>query len=133
MRIDGILFQLTEAREHLNNLIAELQTGQLGECDDAALQVDLEHILDHLCFAWNGRDLSVTDYSNLSHEGFERCWHTVPNLYGPRTLELINSPNKALHLTGNRPARRTSLFRSDKPIQGLLLSRPAGGLGRSAN
>ena len=88
MKTDGIIFQLIEARKHLDDLIQEFRVGKLTEEDDASLQVHVEHILDHLCFAWSGRDLSVPDYSDLSHEDFDRLCHTVPNLYGLRTLEL---------------------------------------------
>ena len=88
MNTDGTLFQLTEARGHIDTLIDELRSGKLTEDDDASLRVQIEHILDHLCFAWSGRDLSVPDYNELSQDAFERLCHTVPNLYGPRTLEL---------------------------------------------
>ena len=87
MKIDGTLLQLTEAREHLDNLIEQLRNGELTADDDASLEVEIDHLLDHICFAWNGRDISIAEYVDLSDEDFGHLWNTVPNSRGSRTLE----------------------------------------------
>jgi hypothetical protein len=83
----SVVFQLSEAREHLDELINELREGRLGDEPDIDLQFSLEHIIDHLCFAWNARDLSIREVAELTQEDFERCCQTVPDFFGNRTLQ----------------------------------------------
>lgn len=87
MDVQAILFELREMSEHFDDLIREIDNGEVGENDFSALQVQLQHILDHLCFAWNARGLSSEQRYKLSQEEFECLTHAVPNPFGLRTLQ----------------------------------------------
>ena len=66
-------------RQHLSELIEEMESGEIGEDDWAALAVNLGHVMDHLCYAWNVRDLSFDEQAEESQEEFERKTNGVPN------------------------------------------------------
>lgn len=87
MNVQTILFEFSEMREHLDALIREIESGEVGGDDFGALQIQIEHLLDHLCFAWNARELSGQQRAKLSQEEFERLIHAVPNPFGKRTLQ----------------------------------------------
>ena len=81
-----VTWELQEAALHLQNLIAELNSGKMGSEDDPCLAVDLWHIIDHLCYAWNGKDLTLEQVGNLSQQDFERLSNTLPNFFGHRIM-----------------------------------------------
>ena len=51
MDIDSLKFQLREMQTHLQSCLERLERGKIGADDDAALAVELGHLLDHLCLA----------------------------------------------------------------------------------
>jgi NTP pyrophosphatase (non-canonical NTP hydrolase) len=86
MNIAHIQFELGEAALHLQLLLQALREERLGSGDDPELAAKLGHVLDHICFAWNGRDLSMDELGALRQEKFERLCNTVPNFLATRTL-----------------------------------------------
>lgn len=87
MDVQATLFELSAMREHLDALIRGIESGDVGEDDFGAFQIQIEHLLDHLCFAWNARELSGKQRAKLSQEEFERLIRVVPNPFGNRTLQ----------------------------------------------
>jgi hypothetical protein len=86
MNIHHLLFELSEASEHLNEVVAQLQDSRIGPYGSPELAVELGHILDHICFAWHTRDISWDELSNLSQGRFEELTNTVPNFHGDRVI-----------------------------------------------
>lgn len=81
-----VTFELHEASIHLQQLVAELRDGTIDERGEPALSVSLAHLLDHLCRAWNGKDLTPEQHAALSQDEFEHLSHTVPNFEGDRVI-----------------------------------------------
>ena len=86
MNRETVQFDLNEALIHLADLQADLRGGKMNADDAPALAVALGHILDHLCLAWNARDLSPQQKAELSEEERDRMYNTIPNLHGERQL-----------------------------------------------
>jgi hypothetical protein len=86
MKTEVTQFELYEASIHLQELLAELSDGKITESDAPALSVQMAHIMDHLCRAWNCKDLSPKDHADLSQVEFERLSHTIPNFMGELIL-----------------------------------------------
>jgi hypothetical protein len=86
--LEGITFELDEAAFHLRELAEEFRSGKLGEDDDPALEVMLGHVLDHLCRAWNARELDADEKMALSQDEFERMSNSVPNFQLNRKLQI---------------------------------------------
>jgi hypothetical protein len=86
MNTTTVDFDLGEALIHLQDLVAEFRAGKIQTRDEPALAVQLGHILDHICLAWNCKDMSPEHKSKLSQEEFERLSNTVPNFSGGRVL-----------------------------------------------
>jgi len=62
-----LMWELTDAHEHLGKLIAEM-----GELDDAEYAIDLGHVFAHLNRAWHGRNHTELDHLSES----ERIEHS---------------------------------------------------------
>lgn len=55
--------------------------------DDAPeLAVELGHVLDHICKAWNARELSPEQIALISQEQHDNMCNTIPNFQGERVL-----------------------------------------------
>ena len=86
MNTATVQFELSEASEHLQKLVADLRAGRIQAGDDAGLSVQLAHVLDHICRAWNCKDQTPEQHSEISQAEFERLSHTVPNFLGERVI-----------------------------------------------
>jgi hypothetical protein len=86
MQAATVVFDLGEALVHLQELVAEFDAGKLQADDEPTLAVQLGHILDHICRAWNCKDMSPEQKVQLSQEEFERLSSIVPNFSGRRFL-----------------------------------------------
>jgi hypothetical protein len=58
----SLLYELDDAREHLGNLIRDLENRD--DYSEEEFRIDLGHVFAHLNRAWNTRDMS----SEPSHE-----------------------------------------------------------------
>lgn len=82
-----LVVELDEASGHLSDLLERIAKGDFAEeHSDAALAVDLGHVLDHLCRAWNHRNLPIEKYADMTQEEFEAASQLIPNFQGNRTL-----------------------------------------------
>ena len=86
MNIALVKFELSEALEHLQKFVADLQQGRIKEDDDAKLLVQLDHLFDHMNRAWNCRDLTWAEKDALPHPEFMRLSNTVPNFLGEKII-----------------------------------------------
>ena len=86
MDIDSLKFQLREMQTHLQSCLEGLERGRIGADDDAALAVELGHLLDHLCLAWNTRDIPVESFGQVSDSDFAAHSNTVPNFGSSRKI-----------------------------------------------
>ena len=86
MHIQTVEFNLGEASLHLQQLVADLRAGRMDSSSEPELSVQLAQILDHLCLAWNCKDLTPEQRGALSQEEFERLSNTVPNFLGQRVI-----------------------------------------------
>jgi hypothetical protein len=86
MNTDIIHFELNEASIHLANLVTEIRDGTIEPDNTPALAIDLAHIMDHLCLAWNCKDMTHEQMDALTQEEFEQLCNTVPNFMGNRIL-----------------------------------------------
>ena len=72
---------------HLNELVAEIREGKTKEDDDPCLEVMLGHVLDHICYAWNARDLSAEEKYQMSQDAYQELTNLVPNFQCSRKLK----------------------------------------------
>lgn len=79
-------FELKEALDHLQDLVRDFAEGKIGERDEPVISLEIAHVLDHLCRAWNCKDMTLDEWSGGSQEEYERLAHTVPNFMGQRIL-----------------------------------------------
>lgn len=86
MQVSHILFELSEALEHLQAFVAEIRDGKLHADDAPELAVQLGHILDHISLAWNCKDMTLEEVGALPQSEFERLSNTVPNFLGQRVI-----------------------------------------------
>ena len=86
MHTSTVHFQLNEACIHLQNLVAELRDGRMQADDTPELSVQLNHVLDHICKAWNMRDLTPEEEAAISQEEHDRMCNTVPNFNAERII-----------------------------------------------
>ena len=86
MHTATVQFELSEASEHLQRIVADLRAGRIAADGDAGLGVELAHVLDHICRAWNCKDQTPEQHAALSQTEFERLSHTVPNFLGERII-----------------------------------------------
>ena len=70
MHKDYALFNLAEAREAIEQLIAEMSNDP--EYDYGNCSVDMQHIYRHINSAWNGRDFDVSqsELTDAMYESF---------------------------------------------------------------
>jgi hypothetical protein len=86
MNIESLKFQLREMSTHLQSTLADLDSGKIGAGDDHLLAIDLGHLLDHLCLAWNSRNIALEDFETISDTNFATHASTVPNFGCSRSL-----------------------------------------------
>ena len=86
MNISIVQRDLEEASVHLQDLVTELREGKIGEDDTPAVSIQLAHIMDHICRAWNCKDQTDGQRAALSQEEFERLSNTVPNFLGEKVM-----------------------------------------------
>lgn len=86
MNVTHVEFELAEALSHLQSLVTEFRAHRVQSDDTPELAVQLGHILDHICFAWNGRDLTQEELQALPQAEFERLTDTVPNFNATRSM-----------------------------------------------
>jgi hypothetical protein len=84
--LPGIAGDLSEAVLHLQELVAEIRSGKIQERDDPAVEVVLGHVLDHICYVWNARELSGDEKFKLSQKEYEDMASAVPNFQLNRRL-----------------------------------------------
>ena len=86
MNVGHVEFELTEALMHLQALVTQFREDRVQPDASPGLAVELGHLLDHICFAWNGRDLLPEDFPVLPQEDYERMANTVPNFGATRIM-----------------------------------------------
>ena len=86
MHTSTVHFELNEALIHLRDVVAELHDGRMQAGDTPELAVQLGHILDHICMAWNARDLSPEQMAAVSQVEHDRMCNTVPNFHAERVM-----------------------------------------------
>ena len=80
---DGAEFHLQEALIHLQSLLGDMRAGTL---DDSAYEVDMAHIQEHLCLAWNLRHVGSKPYVGDMEEN-KLMARTIPNWTGVFHME----------------------------------------------
>ncbi|MDQ8209722.1 hypothetical protein QEH52_19545 [Coraliomargarita sp. SDUM461003] len=86
MNLDHLEFQISELHDHVGTLLNEIREGKMKEDCEGGLEVDLGHLLDHICWAWNLKECSIEQSSSLSDEEFLRASNSIPNFGLERTL-----------------------------------------------
>ena len=86
MNVETVAFNLGEASRDLENLAADIRAGKLKSDDESALAARLGHILDHLNWSWNCKEMSIDQVTHLPTEEFVRLSNTVPNFQGERVI-----------------------------------------------
>ena len=72
-------FELRDAVEHLQRLLAEMAGEDFGEEE---FRIDLGHVYAHLNRAWNRRDVPDAEIEAMTQEQFER-WSQMPTDLDP--------------------------------------------------
>ena len=70
-----VLWNLGEAREAIDQLIADMQSNPDYEYGE--FRVDMEHLYHHINTAWNARDASTEITDACAQEDFDR-WRQFP-------------------------------------------------------
>ena len=86
MNPEGVKHELTEVVRHAQETIDAINERHRAATDDAGLTIDLGHILDHLCRAWNCRHLDPETIDRLPEDRFDECSDNVPNFQHRRKL-----------------------------------------------
>jgi hypothetical protein len=86
MNPEGVKHELAEVVRHAQQTIEAIDRGARSPADDDGLTIDLGHILDHLCRAWNCRNLAPETIERLPEEQFDEFSDTVPNFQHRRKL-----------------------------------------------
>ena len=86
MQTKTVEIELREGLEHLQDLVAEIRNGEIKADDEPAVAVQLGHVLEHICRAWNCKDMTIEQEGQLSLSEFVRLSNTVPNFLGERVL-----------------------------------------------
>lgn len=86
MNLSNIQFQLKESLEGLQTCMHEIETGTLSERNESGLSEHLGRVLDHICLAWNTRDLATHVVGHMSRRDIDRFMHTIPNFGGAREI-----------------------------------------------
>ena len=76
MNRDAILFHLGEAKEQLDETIADLKSD--ADYDFGDFKVAVSHLYHHINTAWNGRDASAERHRECSQEDFG-TWRKFPD------------------------------------------------------
>ena len=83
---EHVVFQLREAVLHMQELASEIENGNLDVDYDTELEVHLGHILDHICYAWNAKDLTHEERMKLTSEESIQMKDGIPNFQISRRL-----------------------------------------------
>jgi hypothetical protein len=76
----SFLWELREAQAHLGALIRKLSSeASIEGDDDLSISIDIEHVINHICFAWHCRNLSAEEIGAISQEKFEEYTTSIPN------------------------------------------------------
>jgi hypothetical protein len=75
MNQSAIIFHLKEAKEELDQTIAELEASP--DYDAAEFQVAMSHLYHHLNTAWNGREASADRHRECAQSDFD-AWRKFP-------------------------------------------------------
>ena len=86
MKTETIRHVLGEADVHLRDVIAQIDRAKMKAGDEAAFAVQMGHVLDHLCLAWNCREMTPEAMAGLQTEERIRLSNEVPNFGGERTI-----------------------------------------------
>ena len=86
MNTETVAWDIGEALIHLQSLVADFRTGKIRTRDEPVVAVQLGHVLDHICLAWNCKDMSPDQRSQIPQDEYERLCNTVPNFCGGRML-----------------------------------------------
>ncbi len=86
MNPEGVKHELNEVVRHAQETIEAIEQGRRIATDESGLTTDLGHILDHLCRAWNCRDLDPETIERLPEDRFDECSDNVPNFQHRRKL-----------------------------------------------
>jgi hypothetical protein len=86
MNLGHVQFELAETLLHLQELLAEFREGRMESDDTPKLAVELGHILDHISYVWNSRDLSPEALLTMPEAEYERLANTVPNFQATRVM-----------------------------------------------
>jgi len=70
-----ILSNILEARDEIDNLISKINSSD--KPDELEFELSLRHAYHHLNFAWNIRNITKQEYSNLSDSDFKN-WGAFP-------------------------------------------------------
>jgi hypothetical protein len=86
MNTETVARDIGEALIHLQDLVADFRSGKIQTRDEPTVAVQLGHVLDHICLAWNCKDMAPEQRAKVSQEEHERLSNTVPNFCGGRVL-----------------------------------------------
>jgi hypothetical protein len=86
MNPEGVKHELNEVIRHARQTIEAIDRGERLPSDDSGLTIDLGHILDHFCRAWNCRNLDPETIERLPEDRFDEASDSVPNFQHRRKL-----------------------------------------------
>jgi hypothetical protein len=92
-----VLFELKEARLHLDELISNVEGGEFDQHGDFAFLIGLQHIYEHLNMSWHtkfNKEIGVE-----SQQEYETLSSTFPNFFSspePFVIEKLDSENEEM-------------------------------------
>lgn len=86
MNLSHVEFELAEALMHLQALVTAFREHRIQPDDTPELSANLNHILEHICYAWNSKSLSTEEILTLPQNEFNRLCDTVPNFYATKVM-----------------------------------------------
>ncbi len=119
-----VRFEIHEAIDGVASALKFVRSDEFDDDSDMALSVWLYHVLDHLCFAWNGRAMGGDELLKQTQEEFDEMTFNIPNWTGAfRIMELTELKAQTSRLDNllNGNAICHYLILAERELRELLL------------
>ena len=86
-------WELSELAAHIKTTIADIDAGRYDDSGDLAYEVGLDHLMDHLVWAWHFSKMTDEEIDALTPEQFRRITRAIPKLnVAHRRVEVWENP-----------------------------------------
>ena len=73
-------WELGELADHVKTVIEEIDAGRYDEAGDLSYEVGLDHLMDHLVWAWHFSRMTDEEIAALTPDQFAAITRAIPRL-----------------------------------------------------